>query len=91
MLNPASESPEPTYSGPGIEVNVRINGVHVPRVSAEARARCLAWRDGNVLGPSISGIVVRRARSGRVVASGFEGFEAVIAAYESGELGGVAQ
>ncbi|GJE41863.1 hypothetical protein [Methylobacterium soli] len=88
MLNPAPNSPEPTYSAPGINVNVRINGVPVPRVSPETRARCLVWRDGYVIEPSIAGLVIRCAHSGRVVASGFVGFESIIAAYEHGELKG---
>lgn len=89
MQNPAPVSPEPTYSAPGLEVNVRVNGRHVPRISAETRARCLVWRDGNIIDSSIDGLMVRRAHSGRVVSSGFHAFEAVIAAHEAGELGKV--
>jgi len=74
----------PTYSAPGLTVQVRVNGK--PLINSEGRARCLVWRDGNILDESITGLVVRRARSGRVVASGFNGFDEVIAAYERGEL-----
>ena len=75
-----------TYSAPGITVNVRVNGEQC-KVSSEARARCLVWREGNIIDSSIDGLVVRRAHSGRVVAKGFHGYDAVIAAYERGELG----
>lgn len=86
MLTRAQTSSLPTYSAPGLEMNVRVNGRHVPSISAETRARCLVWRDGNIIESSIDGLVVRRAHSGRVVAGGFHGFEAVIAAHEAGEL-----
>lgn len=76
----------PTYSAPGLTIQVRVNGKLL--INTEARARCLVWRDGNVLDESIAGLVVRRAHSGRVVASGFNGFDEVIAAYERGELNG---
>ncbi len=76
----------PTYAAPGITVNVRVNGQQCT-VSSEARARCLVWREGNIIDSSIDGLVVRRAHSGRVVSKGFHGYDAVIAAYERGELG----
>lgn len=75
-----------TYAAPGITVNVRVNGQQCT-VSSEARARCLVWREGNIIDSSIDGLVVRRAHSGRVVSKGFHGYDAVIAAYERGELG----
>jgi hypothetical protein len=82
-LHPAS----PTYSAPGLTVTVRVNGKPVPNGNAERRARCLAWREGCIIEPSIAGLVVRRAYSGRVVASRFQSFEEIIAAYDRGELG----
>ncbi|GJE46909.1 hypothetical protein [Methylobacterium soli] len=84
---PQLQNTSPTYCAPGLTVTVRVNGKPVPNGNAERRARCLAWREGCVIEPSIAGLVVRRAYSGRVIASRFESFEAVIAAYELGELG----
>lgn len=85
-IQSSSDAQNPTYTAPGIAITVRVNGVP-QQLSPESRARCLAWREGCVIDSCISGLIVRRAYSGRVIAKGFHGYQAVIDAYERGELG----